>query len=146
MQYQAWARGELTVSGNETKHVILYTNAVVEFWVDDVHYFGGDAYTFRKAPPVLHLTPGTHKIDLRLWRDVRAFGGINEPTIDVVIEARLATGALELATPELLISDVVDGTLASPLASVTVRNSGENDVEIIGVKSLDVRTSYISPF
>jgi hypothetical protein len=138
VQYQAWARGELVVHGNNTQHVVFYTDTIMEYWVDDVHYFGGDFYTFRQAPAVLHLTPGTHRIDLRLWRDVRAFGGINEPTIDVTVEVQKAE-ALELARPGILISDVVDGKLASPVASVTLRNGGERDIEIVDIRPSEVR-------
>ncbi|KAF2640474.1 hypothetical protein P280DRAFT_426472, partial [Massarina eburnea CBS 473.64] len=140
VQYQAWARGTLTVSGNGTQHLILYTDAIIEYWVDHVHYFGGDFFTFRKAPPVLHLTPGTHQVDLRLVRDVRAFGGILAPTIDVTIHAELAAGTLELAKPGLLISDVVDGNLASPVGSVALRNSGEDDIEIVDIQASHVRS------
>lgn len=132
-QYQAWARGELVVHGKKTQHVILHTDAILEYWVDDQHYFGGDFYSFRKAPPVLHLEPGSHRLDVRLMRDVRAFGGILEPTIDVLIGVQQASGTLELAKPGLLMSDVVDGKLASSSASVTVRNSGIDDIEIIGI-------------
>ena len=139
VQYQAWARGELTVRGSGTQSVILYTDAILEFWVDDVHYFGGDFFTFRKAPPVLHLTPGTHRIDLRLARDVRAFGGLVAPNIDVVVRAELASGTLELAKPGILMSDVVDGKLATPVGSVVLRNSGEQDIEVIGIQPSDVR-------
>lgn len=142
VQYQAWARGKIVVQGNETQHAILYTDAIMDYWVDDVHYFGGDFFTFRKAPPVLHLTPGTHTIDLRLWRDVRAFGGINEPTIDVVVEFRKASGTLELATPGILMSDVVDSKIASPLASIALRNSGEVDLEVVGVQPSAVRLPF----
>jgi poly(3-hydroxybutyrate) depolymerase len=139
-QYQAWARGELVVGGNETQHVLLHTDAILEYWVDDKHYFGGDYYTFRNAPLVLHLEPGSHRIDLRLVRDVRAFGGILEPTIDVVVEVQQASGTLELAKPGFLMSDVVDGKLASSLASVSLRNSGEEDIEIIGIHAANVST------
>lgn len=145
VQYQVWARSELVVRGNETQHVILHTDGVVEYWVDDVHYFGGDFYTFRKAPPVLHLSPGTHNIDIRLWRDVRAFGGINVPTIDVLVEVQKTSGTLELANQDILIADVVDGKLASSLASVALRNTGEDDVEIVSIQSSDVRPPFSLP-
>lgn len=128
------------MQGNSTQHLILYTDAILEFWVDDTHYFGGDFYTYRKAPPVLHLSPGTHRIDIRLVRDVRAFGGILAPTIDVLLHAEQALGTVELAKPGILISDVVDGQLASPWASVFLRNSGEDDVEI-----MDIRNSNVGP-
>jgi hypothetical protein len=139
VQYQSWARGELTVHGNGTQSVILYTDAILEFWVDDVHYFGGDFFTLRKAPPVLHLTPGIHTINLRLARDVRAFGGILAPSIDVIIRAEQASGTLELGKLGILMSDVVDGRLATPVGSVVLRNSGGQDVEVVGVHPSDVR-------
>jgi predicted esterase len=138
VQYQAWARGELIVGGKKTQHIILHTDGILEFWVDDQHYFGGDYYTFRKAPPVLHLLPGVHKIDVRLVRDVRAFGGILEPTIDVVVDVQQVSGTLELATRGILMADVVDGKLASSIASVSLRNSGTDDVEIIGIHVANV--------
>jgi hypothetical protein len=138
VQYQAWARGELHIRGNETQNIILNTDGILEYWIDDQHYFGGDYYSFRRAPPVLHLKPGTHRIDLRLVRDVRAFGGILEPTFDVVVHAQQASGTLELAKPGILMADVVDGQLASPLGSISLRNSGEDDIEVVGFRATNV--------
>jgi predicted esterase len=148
VQYQAWARGELVVHGDGPQSVVLHTDAILEYWVDDAHYFGGDYYTFRKAPPVLHLSPGTHRIDLRLVRDVRAFGGIVEPTIDVVLDIQKASGSLELAKPGILMSDVIDGKLATPSGSVSLRNSGEYDIEVLDIRPANVNTnvSSKSPF
>jgi hypothetical protein len=91
------------------------------------------------------LAPGTHKIELRLWRDVRAFGGINEPTIDVLLGVQRTSGALELARPGVLMSDVVDGKLASPLASVALRNSGEDDIYIVDIQPSSVRSPFSLP-
>jgi predicted esterase len=147
VQYQAWARGELIIGGSETQHVILHTDGILEFWVDDKHYFGGDYYTFRKAPPVLHLKPGSHKIDIRLVRDVRAFGGILEPTIDVVVDVQQVSGTLELAKSGILMADVVDGNLASAIGSVSLRNSGDDDIEIIEIHAANVSSpiSYSGP-
>ncbi|KAF2129028.1 hypothetical protein P153DRAFT_291971 [Dothidotthia symphoricarpi CBS 119687] len=141
-QYQAWARGELIVSGNKTQRILLNTDAVLEYWVDGLHYYGGDFYTYRKAPPVLHLTPGSHKIDLRLVRDTRAFGGILEPTIDVVIDVQQVSGTLELAKSGILMSDVVDGKLATPFGSIYLRNSGEEDIEVIDIHSSGTESAW----
>ncbi|OAG01799.1 uncharacterized protein CC84DRAFT_1179825 [Paraphaeosphaeria sporulosa] len=44
-------------------------DAILEYRVDDIYYFGGDYFAFRKAPPVLHLFLGTHQIDIRLVGD-----------------------------------------------------------------------------
>lgn len=143
VQYQAWARGELIVGGNDTQHVILATDAILEFWVDGHHYFGGDYYSFRRAPLVLHLQPGSHQLDLRLVRDVRAFGGILEPTIDVVLAVQQTSGTLELAQSEVLLSDVVDGILASPIGSVYLRNSDTVDVKILELRSSRVSLPFV---
>jgi predicted peptidase len=147
VQYQAWARGELHIRGNETQNLILNTDGILEYWIDDQHYFGGDYYSFRRAPPVLHLKPGTHRIDLRLVRDVRAFGGILEPTIDVVVHAQQVSGTLELAKPGILMADVVHGQLASPLGSISLRNSGEDDIEVVEIRATNVSlvSSYSAP-
>lgn len=142
VQYQCWARGSLTVTGNDIQHVILYTDAILEFWIDGRHYFGGDFFTFRNAPPVLHLAPGTHQVSLRLVRDVRAFGGISAPTIDVFVHAERVSGSLELAKSGILMSDVVDGRLASPVGSVVLRNTGEEDVEVVGIQPSHVRSPF----
>ncbi|EOA88541.1 uncharacterized protein SETTUDRAFT_149188 [Exserohilum turcica Et28A] len=138
VQYQAWVRGEIVVGGHETQHVILHTDAILEYWIDDKHYFGGDFYSYRNAPSVMHLTPGSHRVDLRLVRDVRAFGGILEPTIDVVVDVRQVTGALELAKPGILMSDAIGGKLVSSIGSVYLRNTGQEDIEIVSIgRSID---------
>lgn len=146
VQYQAWARGELIVGGKETQHIILHTDAILEYWVNDTRYFGGDYYSFRNAPPVLHLQPGHHRIDLRLARDVRAFGGIIEPTVDVVVGVEQVSGSLDLAKPGILTSDVIDGKLATPYGSVILRNSGTHDIEIIGIHAANVSTNVSTLF
>lgn len=134
VQYQAWIRGEIIVGGNDTQHVIIHTDAILEYWIDDKQYFGGDMYSYRNAPPVLHLTPGSHRIDIRLVRDVRAFGGILEPTIDVVVDVRQVTGFLELAKPGILMSDIINGKPSSLIGSVYLRNSGQDDIEVLGIQ------------
>ncbi|KAF3041502.1 hypothetical protein E8E12_002772 [Didymella heteroderae] len=146
VQYQAWARGELIVGGTETQHVILHTDAILEYWINDTHYFGGDYYSYRNAPPVLHLKPGRHSINLRLARDVRAFGGISEPTIDVVVDVQQASGSLDLAKPGIIMSDVIDGKLATPHGSVILRNSGTRDIEIIGIHAANVGSNVSTLF
>lgn len=138
LQYQAWARGEIFVSADRAQTVIIYTDHVLEFWIDDSHYFGGDFYAFRRAPLVIILEPGSHRIDLRLVRDVRAMGGVGEPSINAKLDVRLASGSLELAKDGVLMADVVNGTLASKWASVIVRNSDSRAIEILGIECSDV--------
>lgn len=141
------------MTGDTAMTVTLYTDGILEYAVDGVRTFGGDFYSFRKAPLVLHLKPGKHVIDLRLVRDVRAFGGVGAPTIDANLEARVAPSDptihgseirvspndLEVAGDRVIVSDVVDGRLASPHGTVAVRNNGTGWVEVFAIT--DAKTS-----
>jgi hypothetical protein len=158
LQWQAWARGEIFISGDATQTVTLYTDSILEYAVDGVRTFGGDFYSFRKAPLVLHLEPGKHVIDLRLVRDVRAMGGVGSPTIDANLEARLVPGDLiaasgetrvvpsdlEVSDSRVIVADVVDGRLASPHGTVTVRNNGKEWVEVFAIADTEAGVGYRS--
>ncbi|KAF2084762.1 hypothetical protein K490DRAFT_75704 [Saccharata proteae CBS 121410] len=136
LQYQAWARGEIIVRGDKVQDVVLYTDLILEFWLDGVRYFGGDMYGFRKAPPVLHLTPGSHRLDLRLVRDVRAMSGVGEPTIPVKVALEPCRGPLQVAS-DVLMPDVVDGKLAGSFGSVAVRNNLLVPISVHSIRSSD---------
>ena len=135
LQYQGWARGYIDINANSQQGCLLYTDDVLEFWVDEVHYFGGDFFGYRKAPPLLHLAPGRHRIDIRLIRDVRAMGGFGEPKLSIKLRIEGTKGGLAIASDGLLISDVVNERLASPLASVPVRNDSTDAIEILSIVS-----------
>ena len=62
LQYQAWARGKIIVEARTQQKVVLYTDHILEFWIDDRPFYGGDFYAFRNAPLVLKLSPGEHQI------------------------------------------------------------------------------------
>ncbi|EEH02955.1 conserved hypothetical protein [Histoplasma capsulatum G186AR] len=159
MQYQAWARGCLTVasaagaddrSGGNTATVSMFTDGLLEVWVDGQPYFGGDFYTYRRAPVLLKLVPGPHVVDLRLVRDVRALGGVGEPRIRAVVEVQLmqpslssdSTDAgevvpgLDVDEDSVLVAEVVEGKLASSLASVIVRNVRDEWADITDIDSV----------
>jgi hypothetical protein len=133
LQYQAWARGEIVVSATTDQTVNLYTDRIIEYAIDGVRYFGGDFYGFRKAPLVLHLSPGKHVIDLRLVRDIRSMGGIGPPTLDVDLELKAVANELQVTSDKIIISDVIGTRIASPWGSVSVRNNGKEWVEIFGI-------------
>lgn len=116
---------------------MLYTDNVLEFWVDDRLHFGGDFYGYRIAPLVLDLEPGFHKVDVRLVRDVRAMGGVGEPSLCVRMEAQKAHGGLVIVG-ELLLPDVVNGTLASHVGSVTIRSKENEWIEVWDIQTVDV--------
>jgi len=138
LQWQAWARGSIMVIGDEPHNYVLYTDGVLEFWLDGEPYFGGDYYSFRKAPLVLRLAPGKYRLDVRIVRDVRVMGGVGEPVVDVRLEIRKPVAEIEVDEEKLIIPDVVEGHLASRYASVPVRAVADRDVVILGVELVDV--------
>ncbi len=144
LQFQAWARGSIVVDGKSTQAVTLYTGGVLEFRVDGNHHFGGDYYGFRKAPVVLHLSPGQHQLDIRLVRDVRAMGAVEPPSIRPRLELGLSIQAATAVPDQILAADIVDGTLASPYASVPVRNTGRRAITILSVDGNNVSYSNLS--
>ncbi|GAB7365398.1 hypothetical protein MBLNU230_g6476t1 [Neophaeotheca triangularis] len=143
LQWQGWARGSINVDANETKVLILHTDHVLEYWIDHVRYYGGDFYAYRRAPVTLRLAPGTHTIELRLTRDVRAMGGVDPPDITINLALEETTSDLQPASWEpdsqVMIADVIDGydgILASTFASSTLRNDGTNNVFITGIEAM----------
>lgn len=136
-QWQAWARGELYVLADEPQTLVLYTDNVVEFWIDDEHHYGGDFYAFRRAPVTLKLTPGPHRVAVRLFRDVRGMGGFVDPDVSVrmeVVAHQPQAPWLKIAS-KVLISDLIgndDVSLASPFASVVLRNDADKDIQVVG--------------
>jgi len=145
LQYQAWARTGITITADTAQTLVLYTDHVLEYWVDGKPYFGGDFYAYRKAAHVLHLEPGRHVFDLRLIRDVRAMGGIGEPTIQATVGLKaVPAGVLEPAENGFLMPDFVEGQFATPFGSVALRNNGLEPVEVHGVHAVGVGKFYTS--
>ena len=133
LQWQGWARGEIIVQRDDPAVVTLRLTNVLEYWIDDVQYFGGDFYGFHRAPAILHLEPGIHTVDIRLVRDVRAMGGITDnPSIDVKLELSDFRGDL-LMDGEIMIADRLGdeaGLLASEIASVVLQNAAHEEIWI----------------
>lgn len=143
LQYQAWIRGSLTVKGNSSQVILLYTDNVLEFWLAGQHYFGGDFYAFRRAPLVLDLPPGSHRFDIRIIRDVRAMGaseGADQPNVSIQIKVEKSEEGLSLQQERLLVPDVVKGRLAGEYGSLTLRNDGHRSLNILSVEAVDVGT------
>ncbi|KZF20652.1 alpha/beta-hydrolase [Xylona heveae TC161] len=135
-QYQAWARGTLNVHSQSREFVILNIQNILELWVDDEHYFGGDYYGYERAPIVLSLNPGPHRIDVRLIYDVRLMGGISNPTMTLILDAEISAGDLAVVADHLLAPDVVDDKLSSHLVSVTLRNESPYWLTVQCVESM----------
>lgn len=138
LQYQGWARGYVTVEGNQQSTVVFYTDQVLELWIDDEHHFGGDFYGYRRAPLVLHLEPGKHQIDIRIVRDVRAMGGVGEPTVSIGLQAEVSEGGLKLVEGSILLPDMVEGKLVSSLGSVNLRNEEDRWIDVLSLEPVNV--------
>ena len=68
-------------------------------------------------------------------------GGVGEPEVSIKLMAECSHGGLAVLAQKLLISDVVSGALASPFASVPVRNEGTEWIEILDITTKDVSTA-----
>lgn len=143
IQFQAWARGSLDVRANvdarsDQTTISLHVWNVGEFWIDDIQYFGGDFYGYRRAPVVLQLAPGKHKFDVRVTHDIRNFGGGMPPRIAFEVEARVSPGGLIIVPEGAVVSDLVEGRIAGKWASVPMRNDLRNWIEVLEIVSADV--------
>lgn len=143
IQFQAWARGSLDVRANPDERsdqitIALYVWSVGEFWIDDIQYFGGDFYGYRRAPVVLQLAPGRHKFDVRVTHDIRNFGGGMPPMVAFEVEARVSPGGLIVVPEGVVVSDLVEGRIAGKWVSVPLRNDAGSWIEVLEIISADV--------
>ena len=135
LQHQAWIRGHLKNNYRTERRVSLCTDGILELWVNGQHYWGGDFYSFRRAPIVIPLQTGDNLIDVRSIHDVRAMGGGEPPTISVLLEAHITADPLFINADTAIVPDLVEGTLLSRFASVIGRNELEEDIDIISIES-----------
>jgi len=137
IQFQAWARGAIELC--EEENVVVYVVGANEFWIDDRQYFGGDMYGYKRAPLVVNLGRGNHKIDIRVTHDIRAFGGGMPPGVGVEVDVRIASGGLVAVEEEAMVPDLVAGRLAGKWVSLPVRNEEtEGWIEVLEVSGGDV--------
>lgn len=87
---------------------------------------------------MLTLEPRIHVVELRFVRDVRAFGGGGESRIRGLLEVNQVARELSVDSESLLTAEIVGGKLASPLASVNLRNSMETSAEVVSIHTVDV--------
>ncbi|WEW56329.1 hypothetical protein PRK78_001772 [Emydomyces testavorans] len=146
LQYQAWARGNVTVSGSSPVTTAIYADGILEFRIDGELYFGGDFYSYRRAPLMLELDTGIHTVELRLFYDIRALGGSAEPRINSSIEFKQISRQLHIDPTSILTADVVEGKLASSYATVNVQNALNTATKIIWIRPIgeNARSSYDS--
>jgi len=142
IQYQAWARGSLEICGTADTTVVVYINNVGEFWINNVQYFGGDFYGYKRAPVVVKLKPGRHRVDVRITHDIRNFGDEMPPVLSFTVDAHKSKEGLVAVPEKAVVSDIVEGKLVGEWASMSLRNEATGWVEVIGVEGKDVRILY----
>lgn len=133
LQYQAWTRAILTIEGTSYQNIELYVANVLEFWIDDQHYFGGDFYGFGTAPVILSLSPGQHRLDIRLVRDVRAMGGMGRPTIDIEVKARIVDPGVIFDSRRIHVPDILNGVPFGSFIQLRLTNTANETVRVMEV-------------
>ena len=140
LQYQAWARGIITIYGDHPRTVALSITNALEFWLDGSPYFGGDFYAFNRAPVILLLSPGSHRLDIRVIRDVRAMGADGDPCVSITVKADISTDELVVDSEKLLLPELIDGrSLAGKVGSIPIGNQTEKWLDIVSVETQTVR-------
>ena len=137
-QYQGWARSQLKIAADKAQIIVLYTDNILEFWIDNVLHFGGDFYAYRRSPLVIQLDPGSHNLDLRIVREIRSMGGVGNPRVEVELKAQISNGGITISEEKLLLPEIVDGKLASHLASLPIRNEDQSWIKVLSIESLNV--------
>ena len=142
LQWQAWVRGTLTIQSSESMTVKIYLPAILEFEIDGQRHFGGDFFSYRNAPLILCLETGDHTLNIRVVRDVRASGGIGEPSVDFEIHVEQTESGLVLVPEKALIPDFVKGHgYAGRVCCIPVQNTGRNWLDVVDVVEESVRLS-----
>ena len=134
LQWQAWARGLIRIGGDDPVSILLYIDNVLEFWVNDQHYFGGDLYGYRRTPLVLYLNPGDHTLNIRLVRDVRAMGGNSEPSISLQLKIETSTRGLAILNDSMILPETVNGMPAGHYGSFSVTNLSNDWLSIQSIE------------
>ena len=137
LQWQAWARGSLIVNGQEAKKILLNLENILEFWLDGEHYFGGDYYEDARAPHIVNLEPGPHRIDVRLIRDVRSMGSVGSCDLSFRIIASVVEEDLVFLPQSAVFPDFVNSKPAGSYCSIALLNTTEHCCHIQGIEVLD---------
>ena len=137
LQWQGWIRGSLEVNGTEAQAILLNIENVLEFWVDDDHYFGGDYYAYQRQAVCLYLSPRSHQLDIRLVRDVRSMGGVGSPSLPIRVAAESVPQEVLIDHGHCNLPETVGGQPAGSYASIIVMNTSRSIAHILGIECAD---------
>ncbi|BFZ61115.1 hypothetical protein YB2330_002173 [Saitoella coloradoensis] len=135
LQFSSWIRGTLYIEQEGRYH--LHALNVGEIWIDGKLYDGGDWYAYRRAPLILTLSSGEHRVEIRAINEIRIFGGRISPRVEVVLHVERVAGEVVVEKRGVVAPDVVEAKLAGEWASVAVRNEGEAWVDVVDVEVQD---------
>lgn len=143
LQFQAWVRGKFHVhpdsfsKDDDFVTAALYMNNTLEVWVDGIQYFGGDVYSYNRAPVILQLESGYHEVDIRAIHDIRMFGGDQPPSIEIQLGLVQSHSSLFVDTRNAIVPDLVGGRVSSRWISMPLRNDGQFWMEVSEIKLQD---------
>ncbi|GAO46412.1 alpha/beta-hydrolase [Saitoella complicata NRRL Y-17804] len=129
LQFSFWIRG--TIHIEEEGRYRIHALNVGEIWIDGKLYDGGDWYAYRRAPLILTLSPGEHRVEIRAINEIRIFGGRIPPKVEDVISVQRVAGGVVVEERGIVTPDVVEGRSAGEWVSVGVRNEGEEWVDVV---------------
>ncbi|KAK6369890.1 hypothetical protein LTS17_009340 [Exophiala oligosperma] len=143
LQYQAWLKGGVWNDGGTSRRVSIYPEGILELWLNNKHIFGGDFYSFGRAPIVFELAPGFNVVNVRLIRDVRSMGGSSSPTAHVLLRAEVVAADLDVDHDSILLPDVIAGRFVGRYGSVIVRNQATVWININRVRVITDEQSAV---
>ncbi|OAL37884.1 hypothetical protein AYO20_02717 [Fonsecaea nubica] len=142
-QYQAWAKGEIFNWDMVSRVVNVFSDNIIELWINDMHVFGGDFFGFGRIPMLVQLHPGVNNISVRLVREVRSMGGGFPPTIQAGLRIKPASEELAVVTDGLVMPNVVNGRFCTRYGSIPVRNQGATWIYVRRIAAVSAECSYV---
>lgn len=129
--WQGWAVTDVEVpDGADATYAVqcLYAPA---FYVDATR-FHGDPLAYGLAPALIYLPAGNHTLAVQLQNGVE-YGGVTAVSVQCSVWAPNAELTILPLPAAAIVPDLVDGALASPLASITVLNGGGAPLSALSV-------------
>ncbi|KIW79365.1 hypothetical protein Z517_05977 [Fonsecaea pedrosoi CBS 271.37] len=142
-QYQAWAKGEIFNQDTVSRVVNVFSDNIIELWINDMHVFGGDFFGFGRIPMLVELHPGVNNISVRLVREVRSMGGGFPPTVQAGLRIKPASEEVAVVTDGLVMPNVVNGRFCTRYGSIPVRNQGATWIYVHRIAAVSAESSYV---
>jgi hypothetical protein len=97
--------------------------------------YTGNAYDFdHSCDAAVYLSKGEHPIYIQYTHDVRRNGGSTPPKLNIlgkISHVSSENGYIVAYPDDAILPELVDGVLASPFASVSIRNAFKPDPSLV---------------